>query len=569
MKTKILILLSVIIAIMFIGTIKVEAYSRVGTAEELANSLGNATYSENIVKLQSDVISETKEIVMDTFGDGIVLDLNGFSISDVYFRVFGDLHVKNGILEGSIMYWGDLIVENATTRNLNGQAESFTTVKGTSTLSGITLGNLIIEKNATLVVDSHDFEFGYHDYNENGHLCTNNGTILIKDADSEFKIESGNNILNNGNIINNGNYINNANTVYEIIIPKLDCCTITSSTMIAVKGEKIELTIEPNEGYVVKSVSAHKSTDKNIVIDMNGNSFIMPDYNVSINVECEIIKNIESVQITGATMPKVGSTPVTNGLKVPESANYKIISAIWGTWSKEIGPLDSFEAINVNNKFEKGKTYALQVILHSLDKYTSFEKAMATINGIECSGLLGYIDSESVCIDKATYYITFDELIENYFLNNTDNQEYIYSNNKPLSFEIKVPFPLIKEITIDGKKLNIEDFRNESVSGETTKIILTDEFVKSISFGAHTIKFVFHNELEAETKFTIMEPIEDKKENNMNDKEANSSTIIEKEDSEIINNPPTGDNIILLKLLLVISAFGLVVTSRVRKNFEK
>ena len=39
------------------------------------------------------------------------------------------------------------------------------------------MGNLTIEQDATLVIDDY-FEFGYHDYNENGHLLTNNGTIF-------------------------------------------------------------------------------------------------------------------------------------------------------------------------------------------------------------------------------------------------------------------------------------------------------------------------------------------------------------------------------------------------------
>jgi len=419
MKTKILILLSIIIAIIFIGAIKVDAYAYAHTAEELANALGDATYSENVVKLENDVILMYEEIFINSW-EPLILDLNGFSINGVYWNIFGDLHVKNGTIKGHMSYWGTLTVENVTMNSLNGQAESFTNVKGTSTLNGITLGNLIIEKDATLVIDENDFEFGYHDYNENGHLCTNNGTIIIKNADSKFEIESGNSILNSGNIINNGTYTNNGNTLYEVIIPNLDNCRITSNHTIVSKGEKIQLSAEVNEGYILKSLTAHKLTDKNIIINMEDNSFEMPDYSVVIDVDIEAIKNIDYVKITGATMPKVGNVPVTSGLKVPDSANYKIVNAVWGTWSKEIGPLGSFKPIKTNDKFEKGKTYALQVILHSLDEYTSFEGTEATINGLKCAGLIDYIDSESVCLDKAIYYLTFDELEENYVINNTD-----------------------------------------------------------------------------------------------------------------------------------------------------
>jgi len=283
MKTKILMFLIIFIAIIFIGIVNVQAYSMssVGTAQELAEVLGDATYNGNVVTLENNVMFSEKEIHFWDF-DEITLDLNGFCLSGADFTVFANLYIKNGTIEGNLSYWKTLTLENATIKRLNGQAESFTNIKGTSTLNGITLGNLIIEKDATLVVDSSDFEFGYHDYNENGHLCTNNGTILIKDADSEFKIEEGNNLLNNGNIINNGTYINNANSVYQIIIPDLDNCKITSNLTIASKGEKIELTIEPNEGYILQEVSAYKSTDKNINVQMENNSFVMPDYNVTI-----------------------------------------------------------------------------------------------------------------------------------------------------------------------------------------------------------------------------------------------------------------------------------------------
>jgi len=573
MKTKILILLSIIIAIIFIGGIKVEAYSSVSKVEDLANALGDATYSEDVVKLEKDVQLTGEEIFIHSSISDLTLDLNGFSINGIYFSVFSDLHVKNGMIKGEIMYWGNLTVEDATIRHLNGQAESFTNVKGTSTLNGITLGNLIIENDATLVIDENDFEFGYHDYNENGHLCTNNGTIIIKDADSEFEIEAGNNILNNGNIINNGSYINNANTVYEIIIPNLDSCEITSNTRIASKGEIIELTVEPKAGYVLQSVLAYKSTDKNIVVQMENNSFLMPDYNVSINVDAEAIKRIDNVEITGATIPKVGNVPVISGLKVPDSAQYKIVNAVWGTWSNEIGPLDSFEPIKINDKFIKGKTYALQVTLHSLDRYTSFENADGIINGIKCTGLIGYIDCESVCLDKAVYYLTFNELIENYFLNNTDNQKYIYSDSNPLVFEIDISSSAIAEISIDGKLLNGKGLIVDQNFIDTTKITLSDEFVKSLSFGLHTIKFVFNNGSEAETTFTILDSsktddedniIETEKNNNKNDELTNNTikNAENKETNDKINNPQTGDNILLFIGILAISVIGIFVTRK-------
>lgn len=202
---------------------------------------------------------------------------------------------------------------------MNGQAESFTNVKGTSILSGITLGNTTIEKDATLVVDERDFEFGYHDYNENGHLLTNNGTILIKNTDSEFKIEQGNTIINNGTIENNGTYINEGKTKYEIIIENIPGCEITSNVTIAEEGEKIQLTTELKEGYTFKGYKAYKIDDKNTVVKIEDNSFIMPEYAVVIEAIVEeeqrnLVEeeNKEVLPDKKDETPKMGSSRMDN-----------------------------------------------------------------------------------------------------------------------------------------------------------------------------------------------------------------------------------------------------------------
>jgi len=120
MKTKILMFLMIVIAIMFIGAINVEGnnHASVSNAEQLANVL-DATYNGNVVTLQKDM-----DLIGGQYGEPmmlhimaseeITLDLNGFSIEGVEIRLFSNLHVKNGTIDrASISYWETLTIENA------------------------------------------------------------------------------------------------------------------------------------------------------------------------------------------------------------------------------------------------------------------------------------------------------------------------------------------------------------------------------------------------------------------------------------------------------------------------
>lgn len=57
---------------------------------------------------------------------------------------------------------------------------------------------------------------------------------------------------------------------------------VTASHTSAAKDEQITLTVEPNSGYVLESLVAYNSTDESIKVEIENNSFAMPDYDVTI-----------------------------------------------------------------------------------------------------------------------------------------------------------------------------------------------------------------------------------------------------------------------------------------------
>ena len=57
---------------------------------------------------------------------------------------------------------------------------------------------------------------------------------------------------------------------------------VTASHTSAAKDEQITLTVEPDSGYVLESLVAYNSTDESIKVEIENNSFTMPDYDVTV-----------------------------------------------------------------------------------------------------------------------------------------------------------------------------------------------------------------------------------------------------------------------------------------------
>lgn len=88
---------------------------------------------------------------------------------------------------------------------------------------------------------------------------------------------------------------------------------VTASHTSAAKDEQITLTVEPNSGYVLESLVAYNSTDESIKVEIENNSFSMPDYDVTIKAtftqkQVDFLEN-EPVQEPNVkdTTPKTGN----------------------------------------------------------------------------------------------------------------------------------------------------------------------------------------------------------------------------------------------------------------------
>lgn len=74
---------------------------------------------------------------------------------------------------------------------------------------------------------------------------------------------------------------------YDITIIENENGKIESDYEQASKDTQITLTVVPNEGYVLKDLSAYKTDDETRKVDITNNSFIMPEYNVTIDADFE------------------------------------------------------------------------------------------------------------------------------------------------------------------------------------------------------------------------------------------------------------------------------------------
>jgi len=181
---------------------------------------------------------------------------------------------------------------------------------------------------------------------------------------------------------------------------------------------------------------------------------------------------------------------------------------------------------------------------------------------------LKHIMAESGIDQDMTFYAQWEEIKEepnkNYFIGNTDNQEFTLGEDTTLIFIIDSNRGYGK-VLVDGKELNEAkgDYTWNFLEGTYPTIKLTEEYMKTLDVGTHTIKIIVDNGIEDETIFTIIQ-----KQNNDKDdeKEEASNTEINNEVSNPNNNPPTGDNILIFIGLLSISVIGIIITTKFKRN---
>lgn len=149
------------------------------------------------------------------------------------------------------------------------------------------------------------------------------------------------------------------------------------------------------------------------------------------------------------------------------------------------------------------------------------------------------------------------ELKQINLIGDTDNQEFIKGTDKTLTFILNNRG--YGKVFVDGVELNeANGDYNWALIESLPYITISEDYLKTLKVGKHTIKFIVDNVGEAETTFTIVE--QEDKENNDKDNTKEDTT---KDNS---NNPQTGDNIMLYVAILGIAIIGIVVTTGLRKD---
>lgn len=94
--------------------------------------------------------------------------------------------------------------------------------------------------------------------------------------------------------------------------------TVTANTSYAAKGAKVNLTIAPAEGYVLKSITVKDSDNKAVTVSGSGNSrtFAMPEKDVTISAEFSTSQYTVSVSKTGSGNVAINPTKCSIGTEV-------------------------------------------------------------------------------------------------------------------------------------------------------------------------------------------------------------------------------------------------------------
>ncbi|MBQ6992044.1 MAG: ubiquitin family protein [Clostridia bacterium] len=100
---------------------------------------------------------------------------------------------------------------------------------------------------------------------------------------------------------------------------------VTASHTSAAKDEKITLTVEPDSGYILESLVAYNSTDESIKVEIENNSFTMPDYDVTIKATF-IQKQVDFLENEPVQEPNVkDTTPKTGNNNLQLSNEFYIV----------------------------------------------------------------------------------------------------------------------------------------------------------------------------------------------------------------------------------------------------
>ena len=93
-------------------------------------------------------------------------------------------------------------------------------------------------------------------------------------------------------------------TLYDIALAQPDNGTISASAQSALSSTTVTLTAAPADGYTLRSWYVYKTGDMSTIVEVSGDSFVMPAYNVTVGASF-----VEASSLASNAYEKVTSTP--------------------------------------------------------------------------------------------------------------------------------------------------------------------------------------------------------------------------------------------------------------------
>lgn len=199
---------------------------------------------------------------------------------------------------------------------------------------------------------------------------------------------------------------------------------------------------------------------------------------------------------------------------------------------------------------------------HNWGEYVEVKKATVDSEGLKirtCKNNSQH--TQSGVLEKLPLQIVYGEYTN-----------YTSDSNEDITIKANGTFSKFVELRIDGVKV---DSKNYTIKEGSTIVTLNQEYLNTLSSGKHTITFVYNDNRKIDAIINIAkreQQNEDIKENNKNENDKKEdNTVQENEDNNLKNentslSPQTGDNITNYIAWFLISALGILVSTRFLKK---
>ena len=269
--------------------------------------------------------------------------------------------------------------------------------------------------------------------------------------------------------------------------------TITSSKTNVIEGSVVELTFTPNTGYMIDKVLVNGTS-----VTIEGNTL-----ELTVNEDKEVVVSYKKIPFTVTVKDVTGATITPNGA----------VSVNYGD--------DKEFTISVNSGYR-----LIKVLVDGTDKMSTMVGDKLTLTNITFNMKL------EVVVEKIIYEVTEGA-----------NQEYTITKNDEAKFKIDADYRLFdNKVYIDNVLVDSQNYTSESGS---TIITFKQSYIDTLSVGEHTLKVVFIDGGEANTKFMV--------------------TSVTPE----VDNPKTGENMpiyIITSILSLLILIGTIVVVKRKHN---